>query len=413
MQPKSRAFLLGTVLNVSILIVLAVQSPALSQATGHTESSSASSSQGKEKYGPHYTPPYYPGKGDMFESQANESDSFADSSDTSRWCVSNSLIDEQTLKTLAEALTYRRSDFSGANVSDTFEFDEQLDPQVFTWSDDPRDVFASPPSSSLQKYPLYKGTNSRFTFISVSDGPQLQSLPLKIFAAPAPKAVPKWNNWNLVKLPEYEPVSTETYRNGFGQYTRLFGWPVNRSPVRVYFAGNVGEVRDGLVKRVFVDCMREWCTATKGRLKFMVVDDWKKADITLCRELTVNHELAENNPSFNNAWLDHVKIRLLDCTCDNVEEKKLRAVLLHSAGHALGFFRHTMDRNSALYEQCAEGANPTQHICPCDTENIRKMYESYKRCFDDRFQKRMIAPPVRSSLIKPAQRVSATKNQRV
>ena len=157
--------------------------------------------------------------------------------------------------------------------------------------------------------------------------------------------------------------------------------------MRVYFAGDVAEVRDGLVKRVFIDCMRQWCGATRGLLKFTVIEDSRAADIIVCREFTSNHELAENNPTFHNGWLDRVKIRLLDSTCDKLGEAQLRAVLLHSAGHSLGYFRHTGDKNSAMNENCAHVFNPTQTICPCDKEYIKEMYVSYKNAHDERFKK--------------------------
>jgi hypothetical protein len=187
--------------------------------------------------------------------------------------------------------------------------------------------------------------------------------------------------------PRSHPVSGDIYRDAFGNVTALYGWSVNRKVVRVYFAGDVGDVRDGLVKSVFIDCMKQWCNATRGNLKFTIIKDSRQADIILCREFTSNHELAENNPTFHNGWLDRVKIRLLDSTCDTIGEAQLRAVLLHSAGHSIGYFRHTTDKNSAMNEQCAHIDAPTQKLCPCDSHFINRMYDSYRRNHEEQLKK--------------------------
>ncbi len=268
-----------------------------------------------------------------------------------------------------------------------FDDHEQIDPGAYTWSDDRRDAFASRTTDDLREFPLYQGRNKSFTFMSVSDAPQIKPEIQKSFDAPRAFEHPKYREFYMSGPPLPQPRSGTWYVDSFGHGTSLYGWKVNRQPVRVYFAGDVAEVRDGLVKRVFIECMRQWCGATRGRLKFMVTEDWKSADITLCREFTSNHEYAENLPSFRDAWLEHVKIRLLDSACDKIGEVQLRAVLLHSAGHALGYFEHTADMNSAMNENCARLSNPTQRLCPCDSRYIMDMYNSYKTCYDNRFKK--------------------------
>lgn len=348
-QLSSRLFLLGLSLNASIFLATTASPAAFAQAQGDRFSSESFCDE-------------FSSSGDEFVSEGN----------TYSWAPSRS-----------------SSFFYGEKKDDNSAFDdnENIDPNAFTWSSDPRDAFASSPTDSLQQFPLYTGSTKSLSFISVSDGPQIKPEIKKSFEAPKAFKPPKWSYWHQGSSPNSGAISGDSYVDKFGHTTELFGWPVNRRPVRVYFAGDVGDVRDGLVRRVFIECMREWCGATKGLLKFTVIEDSKSADIIVCREFTSNHELAENNPTFNNGWLDRVKIRLLDSTCDKLAEAQLRAVLLHSAGHSLGYFKHTPDKNSAMNEDCAHVYHPTQTMCPCDREYIREMYVSYKNSYDLRFKK--------------------------
>lgn len=277
------------------------------------------------------------------------------------------------------------------DINSVFDDEEQIDPTSFTWSDDPRDPFASRTSDELSKYPLYRGETSSFSFVKVSDGKMEKPVGKRSFEAPtaASRIPPKFIYYHMGSMPApgSQAIYGDVYRDSFGNVTCLYGWPVNKKIVRVYFAADVGEVRNGLVRRVFIECMKQWCDATRGNLKFTIIEDSRQADIILCREFTSNHELAENNPTFHNAWLDRVKIRLLDSTCDTLGEAQLRAVLLHSAGHSIGYFRHSEDSNSAMYTQCAHVSAPTQKLCPCDSHYIKRMYDSYKRSSEEQCKK--------------------------
>jgi hypothetical protein len=361
-QLSSRLFLLGLSLNASIMLTVTVSPGAFAQAQGDVFSSSGSDDT------TYITSDYFSTAGDSFSSRGDTSSS-KDAPEVSRWRVGR---------------------FEKEPQNSTFEENENVDPNAFTWSDDPRDAFASGTSDNLQQFPLYKGKTKSFTFVSVSDGPQIKPEYQKNFNPPRAFAQPKYSEVYSFGPSLPTPKSGTFYRDAFGHGTSLYGWKVTRQPVRVYFAGDVGDVRDGLVKRVFVECMRQWCGATQGRLKFMVIEDSKSADIIVCREYTSNHELAENLPTFHDAWLDRVKIRLIDSACDKIGEAQLRAVLLHSAGHALGYFEHTSDKNSAMNEQCALVSKPTQNICPCDAAFIKEMYDSYKTCWDNRLKKETI-----------------------
>ena len=300
------------------------------------------------------------------------------------------------------------------DINSVFEDEEQIDPSSFTWSDDPRDPFAAGTTDDLRRYPLYRGVNSSFSFVKMSDGKIERPAGRRSFEPPtaASRVPPKFIYYHMGSFPNprSHPISGDIYRDGFGNVTCLFGWPVNKRVVRVYFAGDVGEVRNGLVRRVFIECMKQWCDATRGNLKFTTIEDSRQADIILCRDFTANHELAENNPTFHNAWLDRVKIRLLDSTCDTLGEAQLRAVLLHSAGHAIGYFKHSDDVNSAMYIQCAHVNAPTQKLCPCDSHYINRMYDSYKLSHQEQFKKLVVkvikvpwghAVPLPSAYIPP------------
>ncbi len=317
--------------------------------------------------------------GDYFSSTGNSFDSSGDSFNSNTGTFTSNVGPANSGK--------RGGNCEKEQQNSAFEENENIDPKAFTWSDDPRDAFASRTSDSLQEFPLYKGKTKSFTFVSISDGPQIKPEFQKNFDPPRAFAPPKYSEVYSFEPGLPTPKSGTWYRDSFGHSTSLYGWKVTRQPVRVYFAGDVQDVRDGLVKRVFVECMRQWCGATKGRLKFMVTEDSKSADIIVCREFTSNHELAENLPTFHDAWLDRVKIRLIDSACDKIGEAQLRAVLLHSAGHALGYFEHTTDKNSAMNENCALVSQPTQNLCPCDAAYIKEMYDSYKTCWDNRFKK--------------------------
>jgi len=352
----SRFTRLGLCLSATFLASFASSREASAQAQCTAFSRPGFRMQAGQDYG------WYPGQGDVFSSSGSDSAEFS-----------------------IESFDYPNA------ANHAFEDEEQIDPTAFTWSDDPRDPFASKTSDDLAKYPLYRGSFTSFSFVKVADGKTEKPESKRSFAPPAAvrQEHPKYVYFRRGLLPDWRshPVSGDIYRDAFGNVTALHGWPVTRKVVRVYFAGDVGVVRDGLVKRVFVDCMKQWCNATRGNLKFTVIEDSRQADIILCREFTSNYELAENNPTFHNGWLDRVKIRLLDSTCDKISEAQLRAVLLHSAGHSIGYFRHTTDKNSAMNERCAHIDAPTQKLCPCDSHFINRMYDSYKRNHEEQFKK--------------------------
>ncbi len=352
-QLSSRSFLLGLSLNASLLLTITISPGAFAQAQGDVFSSNSFDNDATYITGDYFSS----ASGDTFTSSGG------------------------TFSTAGRSTPEKKPPNSA------FDEYEEIDPGSFTWSDDPRDAFASKTSDNLQEFPLYKGRTKSFSFMSVSDGPQIKPVVQKNFEPPRAFQPPKYSEiyTSGPRLPT--PKSGTWYRDAFGHSTSLYGWKVNRQPVRVYFAGDVPDVREGIVKRVFVECMRQWCGATQGRLKFMVTEDSKSADIIVCREYTSNHELAENLPTFHDAWLERVKIRLIDSTCDKIGEAQLRAVLLHSAGHALGYFEHTTDKNSAMNENCALVSQPTQKLCPCDSAYIREMYDTYKTCWDNRFKK--------------------------
>ncbi len=355
-QLSSRTFLHGFSLYASIILAITVSSAAYAQAQGDCFSSSSDDSFDDCRF-----------RGDRFTSTGY--------SGTQRLIG----VPGGYPYSAPRYVTYFTKDLPDQNSA--FEENEQIDPDLFTWSDDPRDAFAASPTDSLQKFPLYKGTMRSLSFVKISDGQETQSSYKKNFAPPKAEKFPKWNfaYWGTGGG---GPVSGDSFKDSFGVWTQVYGWPYSRQPIRVYFAGDVGDARDGLVKRVFIECMRQWCSATKGLLKFTVSEDSRSADIILCRDLTTNHELAENNPTFHNAWLDRVKIKLLDSTLDSLGEAQLRAVLLHSAGHAIGYFQHTPDTNSAMNEECSHVWHPTQKLCPCDAAYIKKMYLSYKKDHD-------------------------------
>lgn len=359
-QLSSRLFLLGLSFNASVLLTLTVTPGAFAQAQGDTFSSG-----GFDDYTNYTTGDYFSSSGDSFSSNTGTSSSEFGPGNSGQHGSNREKVPQNS----------------------AFEENENIDPNTFTWSDDPRDAFASQTSDSLQQYPLYKGKTKAFTFVTVSDGPQIKPPIQRSFDPPRAFAPPKYSEVYSFGPSLPTPKSGTWYSDSFGNGTALYGWKVSRQPVRVYFAGDVQDVREGLVKRVFVECMKQWCGATRGRLKFMVTEDSKSADIIVCREFTSNHELAENLPTFHDAWLDRVKIRLIDSACDKIGESQLRAVLLHSAGHALGYFEHTTDQNSAMNENCAHVSKPTQNICPCDAAFIKEMYDSYKICWENRFKK--------------------------
>lgn len=351
-QPSSRRFLLGLQFFVSIFLASSLSIAANAQAMG-----------------------------DQFSSCGNEFGTGDCSSSGDTFSSSGGIF---TSGKNISGPNFFYKDLPEQNAA--FEENEKIDPSLFTWTDDPRDAFGAPLTDSLQKYPLYKGSMRGFSFVKVSDAQQIQQSWRKDFEPPRKSKPPKWD-YVYIGGPSVEgPISDDYYTDSFGHTTALYGWPVNRQPVRIYFAGDVADARNGLTKRVFIECMRQWCLATMGHLKFTVIEDSRSADIILCRDLTTNHELAENNPAFSNGWLDRVKIKLLDSTLDKIDEAQLRAVLLHSAGHAIGYFKHTPDKNSAMSEVCSYVYNPTQKLCPCDAAYIRQMYASYKLAHEGRFK---------------------------
>ena len=372
MQLSSRLILHGLVLGASTLLALMQPSGAQAQAQGDRFISGSSQGGGEA----------YDSTCDTFSSQACEGDSFCSGGDSFRTIGDSfSSSGDQFVSSGGPAIQ------KGTNSQDynhAFADDEELDPSLYTWSDDPHDPFAARTADSLPQRTSSSKPRNAFSFISVSDGPQIKA-EKKNFDAP--KAHPQYEELYIEgeRLPQ--PIEGTTIFGSGDDGTKLYGWHYTHGQVRVYFAGDTATVRDGLVKQTFISCMRDWCQSTEGLLRFTVVEDFRTADIILCREFTSSHELAENMPSFRNCWLERVKIRLIDSTCDTLGAAQLRAVLLHSAGHALGYFGHTLDQNSAMNENCSHVNHPIQKMCPCDTSYIRKMYVSYKTCWDNRFKK--------------------------
>ncbi len=174
----------------------------------------------------------------------------------------------------------------------------------------------------------------------------------------------------------------------------LYGWKVTRQPVRVYFAGDVEDVRDGLVKRVFVECMRQWCGATQGRLKFMVTEDSEISRHHCVREFTSNHEAGRKifQPFMMLAG-SRQNQALSTALATKSAKLTLRAVLLHSAGHARqAIFEHTSDKNSAMNENCAHvfQAQLANHLSMRRGVHQRDGTDSYKTCWDNRHKKETI-----------------------
>lgn len=157
----------------------------------------------------------------------------------------------------------------------------------------------------------------------------------------------------------------------------LYGWPRSRVPLRVYFAGDLDEARQGKLVRWYVDCMNQWCRATEGRISYNVTYDFRYADIVVARDLPNNCRLAENIPDFHDAWLDKVTIKLHDDTCDKLCEPVVRAILLHEIGHSLGVFDHSSERHSAMYENSSDPASPARALTAKDRAGVKDMYESY------------------------------------
>lgn len=313
------------------------------------------------------------------------------------------------------------------DLNRTFNTSEE-DPSMYTVSDDPRDVFASaPPSNKRLRYGPYTVPIKDFKFSTnkknetaaraldtseESEPPFLVEDESDFYQGSDATFISGYYEGNTgsqctIEVRHGAPEPCAYYRDSFGHTSELYGWPVKRQPLRVYFAGDVGDARDGLVKRVFLECLNEWCRATKGTLKYSITNDFKNAEIILCREFTSNHELAENMPKFYNAWLEQVKVRLLDSTCDTLDEPRLRAVLLHSAGHALGYFEHSHASDSVMNEFCAHKAKPIQKLCSKEMQFIRLMYESYRDC-----HKRELQAPIASvKTTKPAISAKSDKDK--
>lgn len=181
-----------------------------------------------------------------------------------------------------------------------------------------------------------------------------------------------------VPLQGYPPlIPGSYYTSDRGDTTPVYGWPLKRMPLRVYFAGDLGEARGGKLVRWYMASMNEWCRAALGKISYNVTYDFRNADIVVVRDLPNNCRLAENIPDFHNGWLDKVQIKLHDNTCDKLCEPVARAILLHEIGHSIGVFDHSTERRSVMYEDSSEPKAPALTLTASDRRGVKEMYESY------------------------------------
>src|SRR5690349_12902343 len=146
-QLSSRLFLAGLSLNTSILLSTIVSPSAFAQAQADYFYSEAASSSDCEGTGLH---DHFETSGDTFSSWT-DGDTFSSSA---KGDVFSSSSSDSYSNTGSQTIHY--ADTKDDNSA--FSENEAIDPNVFTWSNDPRDVFASSPTDSLQQFPLYSGS---------------------------------------------------------------------------------------------------------------------------------------------------------------------------------------------------------------------------------------------------------------
>jgi tetratricopeptide (TPR) repeat protein len=170
---------------------------------------------------------------------------------------------------------------------------------------------------------------------------------------------------------------------------KITRWKSDRFPLKVCIASDAVSSSvpyyvkgDGELIRAAFD---EWQKQSKGKVKFIFVDDFTKADIGCLWE---NDPESLGNKDFAGActrqvddapWIGHAVVRILTYRLDKTasgpdkewRRKYLSEICLHEVGHSLGL-EHSPDVNDVMYYMC--------HKAPLASLTIKDLAALNKLC---------------------------------
>jgi hypothetical protein len=129
---------------------------------------------------------------------------------------------------------------------------------------------------------------------------------------------------------------------------KLMAWPSDRMPLRVYISGTIQKARNGMVAGLITECLQQWCRVVNHNVSFVVTSDFRNADIYFLQRDPEGHVFAESTRHYTKKGLDTVQINVHEQTVKYLAERRLRAVLLHEAGHAMGLIDHSDNPNDVM-----------------------------------------------------------------
>lgn len=153
-------------------------------------------------------------------------------------------------------------------------------------------------------------------------------------------------------------------------------WPANRMPLRIYFSGDIEYARDGRIRELMKSAFYEWARSSNGRVRFVICNDFRQADIVVCEEFTSDHEWAEALTEFHKNHLDKVKIRFINTALNpfKLSDGRLQAICLHEVGHALGVTGHSSDPHDVMSTSSCDDFHPITHLTAKDRSMLQQVY---------------------------------------
>lgn len=151
-------------------------------------------------------------------------------------------------------------------------------------------------------------------------------------------------------------------------------WKRDRLPLQVYTSQTIDGARNGRVRRIIEDCMDQWCSSAVPPIKWEFTFEFKNADIYFLQRPTEHNEWADNERGYHKDGLNTVKISLLEQTVKYLPERRLKAVLLHQTGHALGLIDHLDGPSDAMSMNVCDVNTKIAGLSAADRKAIRYLY---------------------------------------
>lgn len=164
-------------------------------------------------------------------------------------------------------------------------------------------------------------------------------------------------------------------------HDRLYYWPVQRLPIRVYIPGP--RERDGFAPKdrvLIIDCLNEWVSVLPNCLSYRLVSQKDRADMVFTRKRD-SAELAASRAPI--AHTSPIAEGALNWQAGRISKAKIliaqpdgattpRNVFLHEIGHALGLAGHSCNASDAMFPYINYDSRSS--LSQRDKQTIRLLY---------------------------------------